>query len=111
MIWTDDAPSLETGLHKRFALAQTNKVNNRKEFFNVSLKDIREEIEKGDFKIHWTMTAEAREYRETLAVNENLKNDPVAREEWLNRRTSSETRTPLQLSESFDDESLEEESA
>jgi hypothetical protein len=111
MIQTEDAPALEAELHKRFALVQTNKVNYRKEFFNAPLKDVREEIEKGGFKVNWTMTAEAREYHETLIINESLKNDPAAREEWLKNRIASEVRPPLQFLRTSDDEDLDAESA
>ena len=40
MIFTEDAPSLERSLHKRFALFQVNKVNNKKEFFRTSILDL-----------------------------------------------------------------------
>jgi hypothetical protein len=45
MIFSEDAPALESRLHKRCVLAQMNKMNHRKEFFRISLKEIREEIE------------------------------------------------------------------
>ena len=38
MIYSDDAPSLENHLHKVFNEKQVNKINSRKEFFNVNLK-------------------------------------------------------------------------
>lgn len=65
MIWAEDAPALETELHRTFQKNQVNKVNSRKEFFRLKLKDIREVIEARGIDIHWTMAAEAREYRES----------------------------------------------
>ncbi len=44
MIFTDDAPGLETSLHHAFADKKVNLVNQRREFFNVSLEEIQEEI-------------------------------------------------------------------
>lgn len=40
IIESEDAPALETSLHKALALMQVNKVNPRKEFFRVSISDI-----------------------------------------------------------------------
>lgn len=68
MIYSDDAPSLENYLHKVFNDKQLNKVNARKEFFNIDIKDIKSTIEAMNINAHWTMFAEAREYRESLAI-------------------------------------------
>ena len=42
MLASDDAPALETELHRRFLERQVNKVNKRKEFFRVSLTELRQ---------------------------------------------------------------------
>jgi hypothetical protein len=42
MIFSEDAPLLETRLHKEFTNFRVNQVNHRKEFFNVTLLDIKE---------------------------------------------------------------------
>ncbi len=68
MIYSDDAPSLENHLHKVFNDKQVNKVNSRKEFFNVGIKDIKSTIKEMNIDAHWTMFAEAKEYRESLAI-------------------------------------------
>lgn len=73
MIYSDDAPSLENHLHKVFNDKQLNKVNSRKEFFNVGIKDIKSTIENMNINAHWTMFAEAKEYRESVAI-ENERN-------------------------------------
>ncbi len=90
-ILSDDAPALELKLHKHFLLRQMNKVNHRKEFFRVSLKEIREEIEKlGLTGINWTMTGQAKEYRETLATEKAIKDNPAARDAWMRRQLNLE---------------------
>ena len=45
MIWSEDAPALERNLHRYFLRAQLNKVNPRKEFFRLSISDIKSHIE------------------------------------------------------------------
>lgn len=70
MIYSDDAPALEKALHRRFDDASVNKVNSRKEFFNLNLAEIRQAAEQHDMnEIHWTMKAEAAEYRESLSIS------------------------------------------
>lgn len=68
MIYSTDAPTLEKTLHKKFVNNQVNKVNPRKEFFNVTLADIRNMIDEMGIEAHWTMTAEAKEYYESQAM-------------------------------------------
>lgn len=111
MIWSNDAPGLEDQLHKRFALAQMNKVNYRKEFFRTALQEIRAELEKDNLEIKWTMAAEAREYRESQAIDEAIRDNPSAQQDWLNRQVISVQRSPLQMVGVVDDEESEEESA
>lgn len=68
MIYSTDAPTLEKTLHKKFVNNQVNKVNPRKEFFDVTLADIRNMIDEMGIEAHWTMTAEAKEYYESKAM-------------------------------------------
>jgi len=82
IIESDDAPALETTLHKALALMQVNKVNPRKEFFRVNLSDLHSLVDKMGLKANWTMEAAAAEYRETLAIEESMKNDPDVRRRW-----------------------------
>ncbi|SSH60204.1 Chromosome segregation ATPase [Klebsiella pneumoniae] len=67
MIYSDYAPSLENHLHKAFNDKQVNKVNSHKEFFHVGIKDIKLTIKEMSIDAHWTMFAEAKEYRESIA--------------------------------------------
>lgn len=82
IIESDDAPSLETSLHKALSLMQVNKVNPRKEFFRVTISDIKAMVEKMGLTTSWTMDAAAAEYRETLAIEDAMKNDPDAKRRW-----------------------------
>ena len=61
---------------------QVNKVNPRKEFFRINITDIKAMVEQMGLKTTWTMDAEATEYRETLAIEEAMKNDPDAKRRW-----------------------------
>ena len=69
MIFAEDAPALENSLHKRFAHKQVNKINPRKEFFNISLSEI-EQVVKQEFDkpVEFTKLAEAEEYRKSLGM-------------------------------------------
>lgn len=70
MIYTEDAPKLESLLHKKFDDHRINKVNNRKEYFNVTLEEIKDCIEEnfdGEFDI--IKEVEAKEYNESLFLN------------------------------------------
>jgi hypothetical protein len=82
MIYSEDAPALETDLHRRFVEYQVNKVNRRREFFRVRLQDLRRVIEEMKHEVKWTLTGEAREYRETLAIERQLREDPEYRKRW-----------------------------
>ena len=75
-------------LHTHFLLRQMNKVNHRKEFFRVTLREIREEIETLGLTtgVKWTMTAEAKDYRESMAIERAIKDDPAMREAWIKRQ-------------------------
>jgi hypothetical protein len=86
LIKAEDAPALENQLHKHFVLHQVNKVNHRKEFFRCDLSTIRGEVEKLGLEAHWTMAATAQDYRETLAIERKIADDPLARERWVQRQ-------------------------
>lgn len=82
MIYSEDAPSLERELHKKFLTLQINKVNPRKEFFRIALIEIKSEIEKMNINAKWTMIAEAGQYRESLAIEQTFASDKQKKEEW-----------------------------
>lgn len=78
MIRTSNAPSLENALHIHFADRRLNLENQRKEFFRVSIEEIREELSKLketlgiDSELHLTLMAEAKEYRLSIAKRNHL---------------------------------------
>lgn len=74
IIYSENAPQLEYDLHKEFATRRLNRINGRKEFFRVTLDEIEEfVIRHAGAEIEFTRSAEAKEYRETLALIESLK--------------------------------------
>jgi hypothetical protein len=69
MIYSENAPQLENELHKLFSKSRVNRANNRKEFFKVTIDEIEKEVKKIDENIELIKTSEARQYRETLLMN------------------------------------------
>ena len=70
MIFSNDAFELENSLHKRLRTHQVNKVNDRKEFFKIDLKELRKIVE-NEYKeatIEFTMIAEAEDYRKSIQM-------------------------------------------
>lgn len=98
-IESDDAPALETALHHELALTQMNKVNPRKEFFRADLSAIKKLVEEKGLEANWTMAAQAAEYRETLAIEERIKNDPSERARWEKFMAESPTSAVNDLDE------------
>ena len=71
MIFSDDAPRLESLLHNRFSNRRVNMVNNRKEFFRVSLSEIEQAIKENyDSTAEFEYDADAEQFRETLKIIE-----------------------------------------
>lgn len=79
MVSSSNAPELETCLHKRFEHRRLNRINKRKEFFEISLEEIVKAVQdideelgicKSDVKI--TKVAEAAEYRKSAAKERQL---------------------------------------
>lgn len=64
MIFSDDAPALETALHKAFEDRKLNMVNTRREFFNVTLDEIKEVVKKNfDKTVEFIDIPDAEQYR------------------------------------------------
>ena len=72
MIYSDEARTLEYELHKAFTNKKVNMLNYRKEFFNVTLDEIEEQIKKIGIEAEFSRLPEAMEYRETLAILDKL---------------------------------------
>jgi len=80
MIYSENAPELETSFHKHFKSKQVNLVNPRKEFFRLSLNDIEEYANRNGLNASFTKLAEAKEYRETLAMESAMNEKPLQEE-------------------------------
>jgi hypothetical protein len=72
IIFSEDAPKLEHDLHVKFNDRRLNVVNERKEFFNVSLSEIKQFVIENDCDMEFIDLAEAEEYRKTLAIKQKL---------------------------------------
>lgn len=64
MIFSNDAPSLEAALHRAFEDRKLNMVNTRREFFNVTLDEIKEVVKNNfDNTVEFIDYPEAEQYR------------------------------------------------
>ena len=64
MIFSDDAPALEAALHRAFEDRKLNMVNTRREFFNVTLDEIKEVVKKNfDKTVEFIDVPDAEQYR------------------------------------------------
>ncbi len=76
MIFSDDAPKLESTLHKVFSKNKLNLINNRKEFFKVSIDEIEKVIkENHDKLVEFIKYPEAQQYRESIKYAELYKDE------------------------------------
>ncbi|HFQ3927412.1 TPA: DUF4041 domain-containing protein, partial [Enterococcus faecium] len=71
MIFSEDAPTLENQLHSHFRKNEVNKVNQRKEFFKVSLDEIEKVVlENYNGTVSFTKLAQAEQYRRSLELTD-----------------------------------------
>jgi hypothetical protein len=68
MMFSEDAPGLESALHRQFSSGRLNLVNPRKEFFRANLDDIEKFAISQGVKVEFTKLAEARRFRESEAI-------------------------------------------
>ena len=85
LIKSENAPSLETKLHHKFRDNQVNKNNFRKEFFRVTLAEIRQTVEtmkqqgeKFEMECDWIEKAGADDFYRSRSIE----NDPQEMEKW-----------------------------
>lgn len=69
-IFSDDAVGLEQKLHDILSDKRTNKINLRKEFFNVSIDELEELVQEIEPTAEFNRTMVAEQYRQTLSINE-----------------------------------------
>ena len=73
MIFSDDAPALEAALHRAFEDRKLNMVNTRREFFNVTLDEIKEVIKKNfDKTVEFIDVPDAEQYRISQKMRQHL---------------------------------------
>jgi hypothetical protein len=73
MIFSDDAPTLETALHHAFDNKKVNMINGRREFFNVTLEEIEEVVKANyDKTVEFIKIPQAEQYRESQKIIEQL---------------------------------------
>jgi hypothetical protein len=71
MLYSDNAPELETALHKLVEDRQVNMVNPRKEFYrDVELREIEAFVKNRGLSAQFIKIPEAKEYRESIALRE-----------------------------------------
>jgi hypothetical protein len=68
IIFAEDAPALEHALHSEFAERRVNLVNPRREYFRVTLDEIRAAVDKHHGLVSFVLTPEAEEWRKTQAL-------------------------------------------
>lgn len=82
IIYSENAPQLEYELHQHFNDRRLNRINGKKEFFRVSLEEIEAFVlTLTGTEIQFTKVAEAKDYRETMAMLEKLKETSSVMEE------------------------------
>lgn len=93
LIKSENAPALETRLHHEFRDSQVNKNNFRKEFFRVTLAEIRQAVDKMkeqgiafEMERDWIEKANAEDFHRSRSIE----NDPQEMEKW---RKEQEKRT------------------
>lgn len=73
MIFAEDAPKLETALHHAFERKKVNMVNNRREFFRVSLDEIKKVVKENfDKTVEFTDIPDAEQYRQSLLMQKQI---------------------------------------
>ena len=69
LIFTEDAPGLETALHTAFESKKVNKINPRREFFKVSLDEVKEIVRRNfDKTVEWVDVPEAEQFRQSIII-------------------------------------------
>lgn len=71
MIFSDNAPALEAALHRAFEDHKLNMVNTRREFFHVTLDEIKDVVKKNfDKTVEFIDVPDAEQYRISQKMKE-----------------------------------------
>lgn len=69
LIFSEDAPALEAALHRAFESRKLNMINTRREFFRVSLDEIKKVVlDNYDKTVEFVDVAPAEQYRESMLI-------------------------------------------
>lgn len=68
MVFAEDAPALETALHRKFDAQRVNLVNRRKEYFRVGLDQIRQAVAEEHGIVSFVLEPDAAEFYESEAL-------------------------------------------
>ena len=71
-IYSEDAPALEADLHRRFDAKKVNSINYRKEYFHVTLDEIKAALEEKGVDANFVDEPDAFQYKESLLRNEDF---------------------------------------
>lgn len=69
-IYSEDAPALESYLHRLFDKNKVNVVNFRKEYFRVSIQDIKNAIKERGYNVDFIDEPLAMQYKESIIAKE-----------------------------------------
>ena len=69
-IYSEDAPALEADLHRRFDAKKVNSINYRKEYFHVTLDEIKAVLKENGVNAIFVDEPDAFQYRESLLRND-----------------------------------------
>ena len=83
MIYSDEAPALESSLHNEFEDRRVNAANRRKEFFRVKLEEVEEAVRRLAPDANFFKDREAQEWHETLAKRNQLLEESMIAEDNL----------------------------
>ena len=72
MIYSEEAPALESALHREFSDRRIKATNMRKEFFRVELEEVEEAVKRLAPDAEFFADREAQEWHETLARRNQL---------------------------------------
>ena len=74
-IFSEDAVSLENKMHRILENNRVNKVNPRKEFFNISIDELEKIVYEIEPTAEFTKTMLAEEYRQSISTSESYTSD------------------------------------
>lgn len=72
LIFSEDAPALESAIHNRLNANRVNKVNLRKEFFDISLDELEALVYELEPTAEFCRTMAAEQYRQSLSIGEGF---------------------------------------